>query len=62
MTGSLTSNTYTSKADIDIHFRLQYKIRELGEVTQRRFKAAFDRVKASGMQTEIAGHPIEAYY
>ena len=33
ITGSITSNTFTPTADIDMHFRLLYTIREFAEMT-----------------------------
>lgn len=33
VTGSITSNTYTSNADIDLHLHLEYTIREFAEMT-----------------------------
>ena len=70
ITGSITSNTFTPTADIDMHFRLLYTIREPDEITQSRFRQAFDRVKkhyaSEGLKGDealaVAGHPIEVYY
>lgn len=70
ITGSITSNTFTPTADIDMHFRLLYTIREFAEMTQKRFRNAFEQVKqrfeSSGLQNDeefaVAGHPVEVYY
>ena len=70
ITGSITSNTFTPTADIDMHFRLLYTIREFAEMTQKRFRDAFEQVKqrfeSNGLQNDeefaVAGHPVEVYY
>lgn len=72
MTGSLTSNIYTEKGDVDIHLHLTKRIRETSEMTQDRIKAAFDKVtkmmlgEGDGLVADkgptISGHPIEIYY
>lgn len=72
MTGSLTSNTYTEKSDVDIHLHLTIRIRELSKMTQDRIKAAFGKVTkmmsggcdslVDGKGPTIGGHLIEIYY
>lgn len=70
ITGSITSNSYTENADIDVHLHLMYTIRELAEVTQERFNEAFKKVRqhyaSEGLEGDegmsVSGHPIELYY
>lgn len=64
ITGSITSNTYTANADIDVHIHLTTRIRETEDMTHNRFKEAFQKVKETYPDgyTVIAGHPIEIYY
>lgn len=65
ITGSITSNSYTENADIDLHFQFVegFAIREFAEMTQQRFKQAVDELKKQcpGVFT-IKKHPIEIYF
>lgn len=70
ITGSITSNSYTQNADIDVHLQLINPIREPSDITQNRFSEAFKKVKqhyeSEGLEGNqglfVSGHPIEVYY
>ena len=62
ITGSITSNSYTENADIDIHI-LKYSIREPAKITQNRFVEAFKIIQETDKEsTYIGTHPFEVYY
>ena len=62
ITGSITSNSYTENADIDIHI-LGYSIREPVRITQSRFVEAFKIIRETDKEsTYIGTHPFEVYY
>lgn len=62
ITGSITSNSYTENADIDIHI-LKYSIREPAKITQNRFVEAFKIIRETDKEsTYIGTHPFEVYY
>lgn len=57
ITGSITSNSYTENADIDMHFLSdQYEVSDTeAELINKELKAAY-------MKTFIGKHPIEVYF
>jgi hypothetical protein len=62
ITGSITSNSYTENADIDIHI-LKYSIREPAKITQSRFVEALKIMRETDKEsTYIGTHPFEVYY
>lgn len=62
ITGSITSNSYTENADIDIHI-LKYTISEPVKMTQSRFVEALKTLREADKEsTYIGTHPFEVYY
>ncbi len=62
ITGSITSNSYTENADIDIHFH-GFHIRELSQHTQIRISNALKKLRETNKEvTYIGSHPLEVYY
>lgn len=61
ITGSITSNSYTQNADVDIHF-LDFHVREIVKMTQKRLTSAMKQLKTNQSLVMIGTHPIEVYY
>ena len=54
ITGSITSNSYTENADIDIHI-LKYSIHEPVRITQSRFVEAFKIMRETDKESTYIG-------
>ena len=66
ITGSITSNSYTSNADIDLHIvpYIWPKLHDVQEKSNEALKRAFDEIKAESEDAWHIGrsHPIEVYF
>lgn len=63
VTGSITSNTYTENADVDLHILFKDAIRQLPTMTQAEFRDAFEQLKKEDPDcASIGKHPIEVYF
>lgn len=63
--GSITSNQYGERSDVDLHIVMQegHGIREFARMTQQRFVEAFERLKSEAPKLcHVGKYPIQVYY
>jgi LysM repeat protein/predicted nucleotidyltransferase len=62
ITGSITSNQYTSESDIDIHISFEGLTEENSEEMNKKLRQCYETFKSESNASKIGNHPIEVYF